>query len=56
VAGVASSKLKLSDGVAPDGPGRTVVGEFRSGPIHERIAGRAWPAAQSHVVTLELRD
>ena len=33
-----------------DVPGRTVVGEFNG----ERIAGLAWPAADGHVVTLEL--
>lgn len=51
VAGVASSKLKLKDGV-----GRAVVGEFRSGIISERIVGRAWPAAERHVTVLELQE
>jgi len=51
VAGVASSKLRLSEGV-----GRAVVGEFRSGAIHERIVGRAWPVAEQRLVTLELTD
>ena len=51
VAGVASSKLKLKDGV-----GRAVVGEFRSGVINERIVGRAWPAAERHVTVLELQE
>ncbi len=48
VAGVAVSKLKLRDA------GRTVVGEFESESVAERIAGRAWPAAENRVVTLEL--
>ncbi len=51
VAGVASSKLKLSDGV-----GRAVVGDFRSGIIAERIVGRTWPAAERHVTVLELHE
>lgn len=51
VAGVASSKLKLSDGVD-----RAVVGEFRSGVIAERIVGRTWPAAERHVTVLELHE
>ena len=45
VAGVASAKVKLSDGA-----GRAVVGEFNG----ERIVGRAWPATENHVVFLEL--
>ena len=44
-AGVSSAKLKLSDS-----PGRAVVGEFNG----ERIVGRAWPAANNELVTLEL--
>ena len=51
VAGVASSKLKLADGV-----GRPVVAEYRSGEISERIVGLAWPAGENHVVTLELHQ
>jgi hypothetical protein len=47
VAGVASAKLKVSDAA-----GRTVVGEFNG----ERIAGIAWPAAENHVVLLELHQ
>ncbi|MEO7337201.1 MAG: alpha/beta fold hydrolase [Caldimonas sp.] len=43
-AGVSTAKAK------PDAAGRTVVGEFNG----ERLAGRAWPAADNHVVTLEL--
>ena len=49
VAGVSSAKAKLRDGV-----GRPVAGEFESGSIRERIVGKAWPAADNHVVTLEL--
>jgi pimeloyl-ACP methyl ester carboxylesterase len=45
VAGVATSKLKVTDGA-----NRPVVGEFNG----ERIAGWAWPAADNHVVFLEL--
>ena len=44
-AGVSSSKLKLAEGA-----GRTVVGQFND----ERIVGRAWPAANNELVTLEL--
>jgi len=47
VAGVAAAKLKVAD-VA----GRSVVGEFNG----ERIAGIAWPAAENHVVLLELHQ
>lgn len=46
VAGVAASKIKL-----PAGPLRAVAGEFNG----ERIVGRNWPAAQGHVVFLELQ-
>ncbi len=45
VAGVASAKLKLTDGA-----GRAVVGEFNG----ERVVGRAWPAGGNEVVVLEL--
>jgi len=45
VAGVYTAKLKVLDA-----PGRAVVGEFNG----ERIAGKAWPAADNHVVFLEL--
>jgi len=51
VAGVSTSKLKLHSGA-----GRTVVASFDSGPLHERLAGTAWPAAGNHVVVLELND
>jgi len=51
VAGVSSSKLKVRDGV-----GRPVVAEFDSGPLHERIVGSAWPAAENRVVVLELHE
>ncbi|MBC7995641.1 MAG: alpha/beta fold hydrolase [Rhizobacter sp.] len=47
VAGVASAKLKVADAA-----GRSVVGEFNG----ERIAGIAWPAAENHVVLLELHQ
>jgi triacylglycerol lipase len=47
VAGLASAKLKLADTA-----GRTVVGEFNG----ERIAGIAWPAAENHLVLLELHQ
>jgi len=45
VAGVASAKLKLSDGV-----GRAVVGTFND----ERLVGRTWPAANNELSYLEL--
>jgi len=48
VAGVASSKLTLS------AAGRTVVGDYRSGIISERVVGRSWPAGENHLATLEL--
>lgn len=51
VAGVAASKLALKDGI-----GGTVVGEFRSGVIAERVVGRAWPAAAGAVTVLELHE
>jgi triacylglycerol lipase len=47
VAGVAQSKLKVM--VAPTRP---VVAEFNG----ERIVGRAWPAADNHVVFIELHQ
>ena len=46
VAGVAFSRLKL-----PAGPDRPVVGQFNG----ERIVGRNWPAADKHLVLLELQ-
>jgi pimeloyl-ACP methyl ester carboxylesterase len=49
VAGVASSRITISDG-----GGRAVVGDYRSGPIAERVVGRSWPAADNHLTTLEL--
>jgi triacylglycerol lipase len=49
VAGVASSRITL-----PDGTSRTVVGDYRSGAIAERVVGRSWPAADNHLTTLEL--
>ncbi len=45
VAGVSTAKLKVLDA-----PNRGVAGEFNG----ERIAGKAWPAADNHVVFLEL--
>jgi triacylglycerol lipase len=45
VAGVSSVKLKVTDSA-----GRAVIGEFNG----ERVVGRAWPAADNHVVVLEL--
>jgi triacylglycerol lipase len=45
VAGIASAKLKLADGV-----GRAVVGTFND----ERLVGRAWPAANNEISYLEL--
>jgi pimeloyl-ACP methyl ester carboxylesterase len=51
VAGIASSKLTLSDATA-----RPISGDYTSGAIHERVTGRVWPAAENHLVTLELHD
>ena len=47
VAGVATSKVKPAAG-----PQRAVVGQFNG----ERIVGRTWPAAENHLVLLELQD
>jgi hypothetical protein len=47
VAGVAAARLRLADT-----PGRAVAGEFNG----ERIVGRAWPAAEGHLVYLELHQ
>ena len=49
VAGVAASKLLTA-------AGRTVVAEFRSGVISERIAGQTWPAKDNHLSVLELQE
>ena len=49
VAGVASSKLTLGNAAA-----RTVVGDYKSGVITERVVGRIWPAADNQLTTLEL--
>ncbi|HEU5293948.1 MAG TPA: alpha/beta fold hydrolase [Burkholderiaceae bacterium] len=49
VAGIASSKLTLNSAAS-----RTVVGDYRSGTIAERVVGRSWPAAENHLATLEL--
>ncbi len=46
-AGVAVAKLKVADIT-----GRAVAGEFNG----ERIVGQAWPAAENHVVILELHQ
>ena len=51
VAGVASSKIKPAGAT-----GRTVVGEFKSGVIQERVAGLTWPAAENHLTVLELHE
>jgi len=51
VAGVSSSKLKLSSGA-----GRPVVADYASGTLEERIVGLAWPAAENRVVVLELTN
>ena len=45
VAGVAVSRLKL-----PSAPPRTVVAEFNE----QRMAARTWPAADNHLVLIEL--
>jgi triacylglycerol lipase len=45
VATASASKLKLTDAIA-----RPIVAEFND----ERIVGRLWPAADNHVVVLEL--
>lgn len=45
VAGLSVSKIKL-----PPGPQRAVVAQFND----QRMAGRNWPAADNHVVLLEL--
>ena len=50
VAGVATSKRKFA------APGQVVTGEFRSGIVNERIAGRTWPAAERRVTVLELHE
>ena len=50
VAGVAASKVKPSPAM------RSVVAEFESGVIRERLAGLAWPAAENHIVVLEMHD
>jgi len=47
VAGVSTAKLKVLDA-----PERSVEASFNG----ERIVGRAWPAAQNHVVFLELHQ
>lgn len=51
VPGVAVSRLRLSDA-----PGRPVVGDYRSGAVHERIVGRSWPAAENRLTLIELHE
>jgi hypothetical protein len=54
VAGVAGSVLEVS---RPDSEtGRSVVGEFNSGVLSERITGRLWPAPNNQLRVLELHD
>ncbi|MFY9511798.1 MAG: twin-arginine translocation pathway signal, partial [Rubrivivax sp.] len=50
VAGVAASRLRLKDS------GRSVVADYSSGALRERLAGIAWPAAENRLVVLELQD
>jgi triacylglycerol lipase len=47
VAGVSVSKIRL-----PAGPQRSVAAQFNS----HKLVGRTWPAADNHVVFLELHD
>ncbi len=47
VAGLAEVRLRVSGAV-----GRAVEGEFNG----EHIVGRAWPAAENHIVLLELTN
>ena len=47
VGGAAQSKLLVKDN-----PTRSVTGEYNG----ERIVGRAWPAADNHLVLLELHQ
>ena len=51
VPGVAVSRLRLTDA-----PGRAIVGDYRSGAIHERIVGRTWPASENRLTLLELHE
>jgi hypothetical protein len=54
VAGVASCVLEVS---RPDSEtGLSVVGEFKSGVLSERIAGRVWPARDNPHTVLELHE
>ncbi len=48
VASVAVTRLPLADA------GRTVVGEYGSGAIAERIVGRNWPASDNALSVIEL--
>ena len=47
VAGVSEARLKLTSNT-----GRAVAGEFNG----EHLVGRAWPAADNHLVVLELTN
>jgi triacylglycerol lipase len=49
VAGVASSRMALSSADRV-----TVVGDYKSGVISERVVGRTWPVANNQLSTLEL--
>lgn len=49
VAGVASSRMALSSAERT-----TVVGDYKSGVISERVVGRTWPVANNQLATLEL--
>ena len=51
VPAVAVSQLPL-----PGGVGRSVVAEFQSGAILERIVGQAWPTADNRIVVLEMHE
>jgi hypothetical protein len=48
VAGAAVSRLLLKEA------DRMVVGEFRSGPLAERVVGWVWPASDKQISVLEL--
>jgi pimeloyl-ACP methyl ester carboxylesterase len=51
VAGVASSKLVLTDGRS-----RPVVADYTSGTVQQRLVGRTWPAKDRQLTVLELTD
>jgi pimeloyl-ACP methyl ester carboxylesterase len=54
VAGVAVSQRRYESLDPPQG--RTVVGEFSSGVLSERVVGRLWPARENQLTVLELHD